>query len=41
MGLPGWWTGGAQDAAFYADAGVFRPLAKSLLPTNSAHPCRS
>ena len=25
MGIPGWWTGGAQDAAFYADRTVFRP----------------
>ena len=25
MGIPGWWTEGAQDAAFYADTGVFRP----------------
>ncbi len=25
MGLPGWWTDGPQDAAFYADATVFRP----------------
>ncbi|MFD2452995.1 DUF3025 domain-containing protein [Ideonella paludis] len=41
MGLPGWWPGGAQDAAFYADAGVFRPLAKSRLPTDNARPCRS
>ncbi len=41
MGLPGWWPGGEQDAAFYADAGVFRPLARSLPPTSSAHPCRS
>ena len=23
LGLPGWWAG--QDAAFYADASVFRP----------------
>ena len=25
MGVPGWWTEGAQDGAFYADRGVFRP----------------
>jgi len=25
MGIPGWWPGGAQDAAFYADRAVFRP----------------
>ncbi|MEJ2384564.1 MAG: DUF3025 domain-containing protein [Xanthomonadales bacterium] len=25
MGIPGWWTGGAQDADFYADRAVFRP----------------
>lgn len=25
MGIPGWWGDGAQDAAFYADTGVFRP----------------
>ena len=25
MGIPGWWTGGPQDAAFYADRHVFRP----------------
>ena len=25
MGIPGWWTGGAQDAEFYADRNVFRP----------------
>ena len=25
MGIPGWWTGGAQDDAFYADRNVFRP----------------
>jgi hypothetical protein len=25
MGIPGWWTGGAQDSAFYADQTVFRP----------------
>lgn len=25
MGIPGWWPHGAQDAAFYADQGVFRP----------------
>ena len=25
MGIPGWWTGGAQDANFYADKTVFRP----------------
>jgi hypothetical protein len=24
-GVPGWWAAGPQDAAFYADAGVFRP----------------
>ncbi|WP_396266911.1 DUF3025 domain-containing protein [Ideonella sp.] len=41
MGLPGWWTDGPQDAAFYADAGVFRPSARSLPPTGNAHPCRS
>lgn len=41
MGLPGWWPGGEQDAAFYADAGVFRPLARSRPPTDNALPCRS
>ena len=41
MGLPGWWADGGQDAAFYADAGVFRPLARSLPPTGNAHPCRN
>ena len=25
MGIPGWWTGGEQDEAFYADPSVFRP----------------
>ena len=25
MGIPGWWTGGAQDIGFYADRAVFRP----------------
>ncbi len=25
MGIPGWWTGGIQDAGFYADKTVFRP----------------
>ena len=25
MGIPGWWEAGPQDAAFYADRGVFRP----------------
>lgn len=25
MGIPGWWTGGPQDAEFYSDHGVFRP----------------
>lgn len=25
MGIPGWWPDGAQDEAFYADRGVFRP----------------
>lgn len=24
-GIPGWWAAGPQDAAFYADAAVFRP----------------
>ena len=24
-GIPGWWPGEPQDAAFYADTGVFRP----------------
>ena len=24
-GIPGWWSGEPQDAAFYADTGVFRP----------------
>ena len=24
-GIPGWWAAGPQDAAFYADADVFRP----------------
>ncbi len=29
MGIPGWWTGGGQDAQFYADKSVFRaPRAK-------------
>jgi hypothetical protein len=25
MGIPAWWPNGGQDAAFYADSGVFRP----------------
>jgi hypothetical protein len=25
MGIPGWWAGGEQDEAFYADKNVFRP----------------
>jgi len=25
MGIPGWWRGGGQDEAFYADKTVFRP----------------
>jgi hypothetical protein len=27
MGIPGWWSLGAQDEAFYADRQVFRPAA--------------
>ena len=31
-GIPGWWPGGAQDAAFYADGSVFRIPPEDLLP---------
>lgn len=31
MGIPGWWDGGPQDTAFYADPDVFRP-AKQISP---------
>ncbi|MES2715468.1 MAG: DUF3025 domain-containing protein [Pseudomonadota bacterium] len=39
LGLPGWWPANA-DAAFYADAAVFRP-AGSPRSTGSARRCRS
>jgi hypothetical protein len=32
MGIPGWWSGGAQDAEFYADRAVFRPPRSALRP---------
>lgn len=31
-GIPGWWRTAAQDAAFYADAAVFRPAATAKAP---------
>lgn len=31
-GIPGWWSGGVQDAAFYADTGVFRPRPAAKSP---------
>jgi hypothetical protein len=31
-GIPGWWAEGPQDAAFYGDAGVFRPPAPGRVP---------
>jgi hypothetical protein len=31
-GVPGWWAGAPQDAAFYADVAVFRPPAADLRP---------
>jgi hypothetical protein len=36
MGLPGWWTGGDQDVAFYADEAVFRPPRGSKRPAGGA-----
>jgi hypothetical protein len=35
-GIPGWWTAGPQDAAFYADTSVFRPAPAGLAKA----PCR-
>jgi len=37
MGIPRWWTLGAQDAAFYADRAVFRPPLEDYLPA-AIHP---
>jgi len=31
-GVPGWWSGAPQDAAFYADVAVFRPPPAELRP---------
>jgi hypothetical protein len=31
-GIPGWWSGAPQDAAFYADVAVFRPPPVDLRP---------
>jgi hypothetical protein len=31
LGVPGWWAGN-EDAAFYDDDGVFRPLRTGALP---------
>jgi hypothetical protein len=32
MGIPGWWTGGAQGLSFYADETVFRPPPENRPP---------
>lgn len=32
MGIPGWWPGGGQDVAFYADSQVFRARAPGQAP---------
>ena len=37
MGIPGWWPGGSQDEAFYADTQVFRAPRRPFVPP-SLHP---
>ncbi len=37
MGIPGWWLGGEQNADFYADRDVFRPVPASMTPAPIYH----